>query len=194
MVREERAVVVEKEAKRRVEKRLLSLVLSPEGMRRETMQKLRRGELDDLVVEVELRDRPPVVEVLGPMASEEMGRNIQEALTGLIGQESRRRSISVSEAKRQFMEEEIEQLIDMAEVVSEALKRVETTGIVFIDEIDKIASAEVNRSGAEVSREGVQRDLLPIVEGAAVSTRYEYGAYRSYSFCGCWCISRGSSF
>jgi len=172
MVREERAVVVEKEAKRRVDKRLLDLVLSPSGTRRETMQKLRRGELDDLVIEVEQRDRPPVVEVLGPMASEEMGRSIQEALTGLVGQESRCRSISVSEARRQFMAEETEQLIDMAEVVSEALKRVETTGIVFIDEIDKIASADVNRGGAEVSREGVQRDLLPIVEGAAVSTRY----------------------
>ena len=172
MVREERAVMVEKEAKRRVDKRLLDLVLPPGGTRRETMQKLRRNELDHLVVEVEQRDRPPVVEVLGPMASEEMGRSIQEALTGLVGQESHRRSISVSEARRQFMGEETEQLIDMAEVVSEALKRVETTGIVFIDEIDKIASADANRGGAEVSREGVQRDLLPIVEGAAVSTRY----------------------
>ena len=172
MVREEWVAVVEKEAKRRVDKRLLDLVLPPGGTRRETMQKLRRNELDHLVVEVEQRDRPPVVEVLGPMASEEMGRSIQEALTGLVGQESRRRSISVSEARRQFMGEETEQLIDMAEVVSEALKRVETTGIVFIDEIDKIASADANRGGAEVSREGVQRDLLPIVEGAAVSTRY----------------------
>ena len=136
------------------------------------MQKLRRGELDDIVVKVEPRDHPLLVEVLGPMASEEMGRNAQEALMGLVGRESRRHSIYVSEARRQFMGEEIEQLIDMAEVVSEALKRVETTGIVFMDEIDKITSADVNRGGAEVSREGVQRDLLPIVEGAAVSTRY----------------------
>ena len=172
MVREEWAVVVEKEARRRVEKRLLDLVLSPDGTRRETMQKLRRGELDDIVVKVEPRDHPLLVEVLGPMASEEMGRNAQEALMGLVGRESRRHSIYVSEARRQFMGEEIEQLIDMAGVVPEALKRVKTTGIVFMDEIDKITSADVNRGGAEVSREGVQRDLLPIVEGAAVSTRY----------------------
>ena len=98
MVRQERAALVEKEAKRRVDKRLLDLVLPPDGTRRETMQKLRRGELDKHVVEVEQRDRPPVVEVFGPMASEEMGRNIQEALTGIVGQESRRRSISVGEA------------------------------------------------------------------------------------------------
>lgn len=172
MVRQERAALVEREAKRCVDKRLLELVLPSGGTRRDTMRKLRKGELDDLVVEVEQRERPPVVEVFGPMASEEMGRNLQEVLTGIVGQENRRRSISVREARRQFMQEETEQLIDMAEVISEAIERAESMGIVFIDEIDKIASGDVNRSGVEVSREGVQRDLLPIVEGAAVSTRY----------------------
>ncbi len=172
MVRQERAVEVEREATRRVENRLLDLLSLDGQSRRLTRQQLRRGELDDRAVEIEVRDRAPVVEVFGPMASEEMGRSLQEAISGMVGQDSRRRSVTVREARRQLMVEEIDELIDMAEVVAEAVARAETMGIVFIDEIDKIASGDTGRGGAEVSREGVQRDLLPIVEGAAVSTRY----------------------
>ncbi len=172
MVRQERAVEVEREATRRVENRLLDLLSLDGQSRRLTRQQLRRGELDDRAVEIEVRDRAPVVEVFGPMASEEMGRSLQEAISGMVGQDSRHRSVTVREARRQLMVEEIDELIDMAEVVAEAVARAETMGIVFIDEIDKIASGDTGRGGAEVSREGVQRDLLPIVEGAAVSTRY----------------------
>ncbi len=172
MVRQERAVEVEREATRRVENRLLDLLSLDGRSRRLTRQQLRRGELDDRAVEIEVRDRAPVVEVFGPMASEEMGRSLQEAISGMVGQDSRHRSVTVREARRQLMVEEIDELIDMAEVVAEAVARAETMGIVFIDEIDKIASGDTGRGGAEVSREGVQRDLLPIVEGAAVSTRY----------------------
>ncbi len=172
MVRQERAVEVEREATRRVENRLLDLLSLDGRSRRLTRQQLRRGELDDRAVEIEVRDRAPVVEVFGPMASEEMGRSLQEAISGMVGQDSRRRSVTVREARRQLMVEEIDELIDMAEVIAEAVARAETMGIVFIDEIDKIASGDTGRGGAEVSREGVQRDLLPIVEGAAVSTRY----------------------
>ena len=172
MVRQERAVEVEREATRRVENRLLDLLSLDGQSRRLTRQQLRRGELDDRAVEIEVRDRAPVVEVFGPMASEEMGRSLQEAISGMVGQDSRHRSVTVREARRQLMVEEIDELIDMAEVVAEAVARAETMGIVFIDEIDKIASGDTGRGGAEVSREGVQHDLLPIVEGAAVSTRY----------------------
>ena len=172
MVRQERAVEVEREATRRVDNRLLDLLSLDGQSRRLTRQQLRRGELDDRAVEIEVRDRAPVVEVFGPMASEEMGRSLQEAISGMVGQDSRHRSVTVREARRQLMVEEIDELIDMAEVVAEAVARAETMGIVFIDEIDKIASGDTGRGGAEVSREGVQRDLLPIVEGAAVSTRY----------------------
>ncbi len=171
MVQQERAALVQKEAQRRAETRLLDL-LAADGSRRAMRQKLRRGEFDDEVVEVENREGPPIVEVFGPMASEEVNRSLQEALAGLAAQDGRRRSVSVREARKQFVQDETERLIDMAEVVAEAIERAETLGIVFVDEIDKIASGETGRGGAEVSREGVQRDLLPIVEGAAVSTRY----------------------
>jgi len=172
MVRQERAAQVEKQALRRVEKHLLDLLADGNKERKILRQQLRKGELDEQLVELDVRERPPVVEVFGPMvAAEEVSRNLQDALSGLANQDGRKRKVSVSEARRQLLQDEIEQLVDMSAVVAEAVTRAEQMGIVFVDEIDKIAS-EAGRVGAEVSREGVQRDLLPIVEGAAVSTRY----------------------
>jgi ATP-dependent HslUV protease ATP-binding subunit HslU len=172
MVRQERAAKVEKQALRRVEKRLLDQLADSSAERKLLREQLRKGELDEKLVELDVRERPPIVEVFGPMAAtEEISRNLQDALSGLVAQDGRKRKVSVNEARRQLLQEEIEQLVDMSTVIVEAVARAEQMGIVFVDEIDKIAS-EAGRGGAEVSREGVQRDLLPIVEGAAVSTRY----------------------
>ncbi len=172
MVRQERATQVEKQALRRVEKRLLEQLAESGAERKALRQPLRQGELDEQLVELDVRERPPIVEVFGPVAAtEEVSRSLQDALSGLVAQDSRKRKVPVREARRQLLQEEIEQLIDMSAVMADAIVRAEQMGIVFVDEIDKIAS-EAGRVGAEVSREGVQRDLLPIVEGAAVSTRY----------------------
>lgn len=172
MVRQERAAQVEKQALRRVEKRLLELLAESGAERKVLRQPLRKGELDEQLVELDVRERPPIVEVFGPVAAtEEVSRSLQDALSGLTSQDSRKRKVSVREARRQLLQEEIEQLVDMSAVIADAVVRAEQMGIVFVDEIDKIASQE-GRTGAEVSREGVQRDLLPIVEGAAVLTRY----------------------
>lgn len=172
MVREERAAQVEKQALRRVEKYLLDLLAASSAERKALRQRLRKGELEEQIVELDVRDRPPIVEVFGPVAAtEEVSRSLQDALSGLSSQDGRKRKVPVREARRQLLQEEVEQLVDMSAVIVDAVARAEQMGIVFVDEIDKIASQE-GRTGAEVSREGVQRDLLPIVEGAAVSTRY----------------------
>ena len=172
MVRQEREAQVEKQALRRVEKRLLELLAESGAERKVLRQPLRKGELDEQLVELDVRERPPIVEVFGPVAAtEEVSRSLQDALSGLTSQDGRKRKLPVREARRQLLQEEVEQLVDMSAVIADAVVRAEQMGIVFVDEIDKIASPE-GRAGAEVSREGVQRDLLPIVEGAAVLTRY----------------------
>ncbi len=177
MVRQEHARGVEAQAARRVEKRLLDLLVNEMADRKELRRKLKKGELDECTVNVEMRDRSPVVEVFAPVAAAaEMSRNIQEALSGLGGGESHSRLLSVREARRQLLHEEVEQLVDMDAVVAEAISRAEELGIVFIDEIDKVVGDSA-RQGPEVSREGVQRDLLPIIEGSVVATRY--GAART---------------
>ncbi len=133
---------------------------------------LREGKLDNRLVELEVREKNfPTIEVAGPQGVEEMGINMKDMLGNLFQGRTKRRRMRVDEATEYFVQEEEERLIDMDTVSRAALERVETSGIIFLDEIDKIAGRE-SGSGPDVSREGVQRDILPIVEGTSVNTRY----------------------
>src|SRR5438128_586719 len=133
---------------------------------------LRSGKLDNRLVEVEVREKSfPTIEFAGPMGVEEMGINMKDMLGNLFQGRTKRRKMRVDEAMEYLMQEEEERLIDMDAVARAALERVESSGIIFLDEIDKIAGRESGH-GPDVSREGVQRDILPIVEGTAVNTRY----------------------
>ncbi len=135
---------------------------------------LRNGDLDDREVEIEVSaDQSPMLQVFGPMGLEEMGMNIQEMFGNLGPKRSKKRRVKVQEALELLTKEEAQKLIDMDKVTQEALERVQQSGIVFIDEIDKVAARSgSSRSGPDVSREGVQRDLLPIVEGSNVTTKH----------------------
>ncbi|MGZ8844239.1 MAG: ATP-dependent protease ATPase subunit HslU [Pyrinomonadaceae bacterium] len=133
---------------------------------------LRSGKLDNRLVEMEVREKSfPTIELAGPMGVEEMGINMKDMLGNLFQGRSKRRKMRVDEAMEYLMQEEEERLIDMDAVARAALERVESSGIIFLDEIDKIAGRESGH-GPDVSREGVQRDILPIVEGTTVNTRY----------------------
>lgn len=135
---------------------------------------LRKGDLDAREIEIEVSaDQSPMLQVFGPMGLEEMGMNIQEMFGNLGPRRSKKRRVNVQEALELLTKEEAQKLIDMDKVTQEALERVQQSGIVFIDEIDKVAvRSGSNRGGPDVSREGVQRDLLPIVEGSNVTTKH----------------------
>lgn len=142
-----------------------------ERTRAKFREKLLRGDLDDREVEVEVTDTgTPMMQVFGPMGMEEMGMNLQDLLGGM-GRKRKKRRVRVAEAKDLLAAEEATKLIDMDAVQREAIRRAEQSGIIFIDEIDKVASRS-ERGGPDVSREGVQRDLLPVVEGSTVTTKY----------------------
>jgi len=178
---------VEARAREMAEERLLDLLLPParpggfgaaheSGAVQETREKLRArlrdGALDERTVEVEVAQRTlPMVDLMGGHGMEEMQDNLKEMLGNLLPQRTRRRKVKVHEARRILTQEEADKLVDKEEVTSEAVSRVENSGIVFLDEVDKIAGRE-GVHGPDVSREGVQRDLLPIVEGSTVSTKY----------------------
>jgi ATP-dependent HslUV protease ATP-binding subunit HslU len=133
---------------------------------------LRSGKLDNRLVELEVREKNfPVIELAGPQGVEEMGINMKDMLGNLFQGRTKRRKMRVDEAMEYLMQEEEERLIDMDQVARAAIDRVENSGIIFLDEIDKIAGRESGH-GPDVSREGVQRDILPIVEGTTVNTRY----------------------
>ncbi len=135
-------------------------------------QKLMDGKLDDRLIELNVDAEPnAMMQIFSPIGIEEMGINIQELLGPMMPQKKKKRRLSVSEALIVLQQEETQKLIDMDEVVTEAIHRVEETGIVFLDEIDKIAG-EDSGNGPDVSREGVQRDLLPVIEGTNVITKY----------------------
>jgi ATP-dependent HslUV protease ATP-binding subunit HslU len=139
-------------------------------------QMLRDGKLDERVVEFTVQESQsmPMIEVMGPSTGmDEMQNNLKDAFSKMFPGKKKKRKMKIPEAFETLTKEEVERLVDMDKVVKEALKRTEESGIVFLDEIDKIASRSGGGShGPEVSREGVQRDLLPIVEGATVSTKY----------------------
>jgi len=141
--------------------------------REKLREKLKQGKLDQRHIEIELpEDRFPTVEIFTPAGIEELGFNFQEMFSGMIPKKTKKRKVSVGEAQRILTQEEVSRLVDMEEVISTALERVENSGIIFVDEIDKIVGEKVKGAGPDVSREGVQRDLLPIVEGTNVMTKY----------------------
>jgi ATP-dependent HslUV protease ATP-binding subunit HslU len=147
-----------------------------QAQRERSREKLRKlladGKLEDRKVEVETsQTRMPFIEVLSPMGFEDMDINMSEMLEEMMPKRKKRRQVTVSEARRILLQEELAKLVDMDEVVNEAVYRTENSGIVFLDEIDKIAGEKVT-GGPDVSREGVQRDLLPVVEGSNVQTKY----------------------
>jgi ATP-dependent HslUV protease ATP-binding subunit HslU len=149
-----------------------------ERTREKFRQKLRDGELDDREIEIEVRksNRSPMMQVFGPQGGmEEMGINLQDMLGNLGGQKKTKRTVPIEEARKILLDEESEKLIDHDAAVQEALERVQKQGIVFIDEIDKVVESSGNGKGGggpDVSRQGVQRDMLPIVEGSNVSTKH----------------------
>jgi ATP-dependent HslUV protease ATP-binding subunit HslU len=194
MVREEKLDEVAERAEQSAEERLLDLLLPPttsasssdeaevssESQRREqalrTRDKLRAqlrdGKLDQGLVEVEVRERStPSFEIITNQGVEEMDVNVKDMLSGMFGQQKKKRKMTVAEAFDYLIQEEEGRLIDMDQVTRLAVDRVEQMGILFVDEIDKIAGREGGH-GPDVSREGVQRDILPIVEGTTVNTRY----------------------
>jgi len=147
----------------------------PEAKAREVvLRKLRSGDLDDREVEMNVRDTPamPTMQVFSNTGVEEMGIQLQELFGRMMPQKSKRRSLTVAEARTILEQEELANLVDMDLVTRRAKDRVENHGIVFLDEIDKIAGRGSHASGPDVSREGVQRDILPIVEGSTVTTKY----------------------
>ena len=181
MVREERLDEVADRAELQAEEKLLDLLMPPqpentdsnEKSREKLRERLREGKLDERMVEIDVKDRAPTFEIAASQGIEEMGINIKEMLPGLFGQRTRKRRMRVAEALDYLIQEEEQRLIDMEQVTRIALERVETSGIVFLDEIDKIAGREAGH-GPDVSREGVQRDILPIVEGTTVNTRHGF--------------------
>lgn len=199
LVEKERKAVVEEKAKVAVEEIILDALIPPlkntqrtsvvaiEG--EETMpesddelnqrtrdrfrEKIRNGELEDRKIEIDVKQSAnPGVGVMGPGMDEASMMNIQEMISGMMPKRSKKRKVTIAEARKLLLEEEASKLIDFDEVKEEAISRAENAGIIFIDEIDKVASSGANSSGADVSRQGVQRDLLPIVEGSVVNTKY----------------------
>jgi ATP-dependent HslUV protease ATP-binding subunit HslU len=135
-------------------------------------QLLRDGQLEQREVEIEVSQTAPMFEMMTPQGAPEGMENFTDMLKDMLPKRSKRRTVKVSEARRVLLEQEYEKLIDHEDVTADALERVEKLGIIFLDEIDKIAGARGEHSGPDVSREGVQRDLLPIVEGSNVPTKY----------------------
>ena len=197
MVREEKLEDVSDKAELNAEERLLDILLPPpaprpsessqagfvlEGVtssgdsqsrtREKLRQQLREGKLDERTVEIDVRERNfPSFEIISNQGVEEMDVNIKDMLPNIFGQRTKTRKMKVNEAFEYLIQEEEQRLIDMDQVTRIAIDRVEDSGIIFLDEIDKIAGRESGH-GPDVSREGVQRDILPIVEGTTVNTRY----------------------
>jgi ATP-dependent HslUV protease ATP-binding subunit HslU len=200
MIREEKLEDVADKAELNAEERLLDILLPPitprpadsspsatggvvidasttltessSRTREKLRQQLREGKLDDRTVEIETRERNfPSFEIISNQGVEEMDVNLKDMLPNIFGQRTKKRKMKVNEAFEYLIQEEEQRLIDMEQVTRTAIDRVENSGIIFLDEIDKIAGRESGH-GPDVSREGVQRDILPIVEGTTVNTRY----------------------
>jgi ATP-dependent HslUV protease ATP-binding subunit HslU len=180
MVRDEKLDEIGDRAEAAAENRLLDLLLPPNPenpdestkSRDKLRERLRAGKLDERMVELEVKDRGPQVEIAGSNF-EDMGINIKELIPAMFGSRSKKRNMRVEDALEYLIQEEEQKLIDMDLVTRIALERVESNGIIFLDEVDKIAGREGGH-GPDVSREGVQRDILPIVEGTTVNTRYGF--------------------
>jgi len=200
MVKSEKTAEVQKKAEYHAEERILDILLPPvktknggaasqaqlgfatqdEGetadnfKTREKFRKLlREGKLDNRTIEVDVSgEGMPIMHVMGPLGLDDLGVNLQDLFSNVMPKKIKKRKMTVKEARVVLVNEEANKLIDMDSVIKEAITRVQEYGIVFIDEIDKIAGSHSKSSGPDVSREGVQRDLLPIVEGCSVTTKY----------------------
>jgi ATP-dependent HslUV protease ATP-binding subunit HslU len=189
MVREERFQEVRQKAEQNAEERLLDMLLPPSrpagieeeasaagdpasDTRERLRAQLREGRLDQRSVEIEVRERSfPSFEIIAGSSVEEIDINVKDMLPGLFQGRTRKRRMRIPEAREHLIQEEQQKLVDMESVARAAVERVEQAGIIFVDEIDKIAGREGGQ-GPDVSREGVQRDILPIVEGTTVNTKY----------------------
>ena len=188
LVRQEKMERKQEAAKEMVEERLLDLLLPPlesekdasEGKastnptREKFRKKLRSGVLNERMVELDVSERPSgaVMEFMPVSMNDNMDMNIRDMLSNMMPKQSKRRRVNIEDARKILQQEEVSKLIDMDEVIREAVTRVEQSGIVFLDEVDKVASRRSHSHGPDVSREGVQRDLLPIVEGSTVNTKH----------------------
>jgi ATP-dependent HslUV protease ATP-binding subunit HslU len=198
MVKEEKAVSHQQKAQKAAVERLLDLLVGPIPRKNrraspvpdgaplpgpdeiesatKTRDKFREmllaGKLDEREVEIDAPQRTfPIIEVFSPQGIEELGVNFQEMFSGMMPKRTKRRKMNVRDAYHFLISEELDRLVNMDEVIAEALERVQESGIIFVDEIDKIVGGD-GKAGPDVSREGVQRDILPIVEGSAVMTKY----------------------
>ncbi len=197
MVKQERMEEVKEKAQNLADERVLDILIGPEKksahkssiisnqeINYETEQPkksarefyrdlLAKGQLDDRIIEFDVQadTSGPVMQILGPFGPDDLGINLQEMLGNILPKKTKKKKMTIKEARIYFREEEAKKLIDMDAIIKEAIYRVENTGIIFIDEIDKIAGPP-SKVGPDVSREGVQRDLLPIVEGSTVNTKY----------------------
>lgn len=193
MVKREKAIDVAERASRQADERVLDILLPPivrrgrgqdsaelveartkwERTREKLRDQLKTGLLDGKLIEVETPNgRYPVVEVFSPWGMEELGVNVQEIFSGMMPKKTKKRRVTVDEARRLLAAEETNKLVDMDDVISLAIDRAQTSGIIFVDELDKVAGDRSKSGGPDVSREGVQRDILPIVEGTNVMTKY----------------------
>jgi len=185
MVKKEQSEEVIEKARLMAEERLLDILLPQrktprtqeseevtDGSREKLRAQFKAGKLNDRVVEIEVSDRAlPVIEIFSASGLEEMDMQIRDMFGNLLPKKTKKRKMQVQEAYTYLVQEESKKLIDMDKVVKDAIERVEQSGIIFLDEIDKIASRD-RTHGPDVSREGVQRDILPIVEGTTVTTKY----------------------
>lgn len=194
MVKEEMEQEVEEKARRYAEEKLLDLLVppapgqrpagfeasdsnasetpAPDQTREKFKQYLKEGKLDDRVVELEVQEKSgPMMEVISQPGMEEMENNLKDMLSNFMPKRKKKKKLKVPDALKALVQEEAEKLIDQDKVIQEAIDRAQQNGIIFIDEIDKITGRQ-GMQGPDVSREGVQRDLLPIVEGSAVNTKY----------------------
>ncbi len=176
LVRDEEAVKVRASAERIAEERLLDALFPRPGegtdaTRERLREKLRAGELEEREVEIETQERAgPTLEIFSPQGVEEMGFNLRDLMGNMMSKGKRLRRVQVRQAREVLQDEEAHRLIDQDAVRERAIERVEESGIVFLDELDKIARRE--SWGTDVSREGVQRDLLPVIEGCSVQTKH----------------------
>lgn len=191
MVRAEKTAEVQEKAEEVAEDKILDILIPPvkkpvkaetddeeneayqNAKTREWMrEKIRKGEMDDKMIEFDTTAPQPGMQVLGPIGMDDMGMNIQDLMNNIMPKKKKKTKKPIKDAKKMIAQEEAEKLIDMDAVQREAVNRVQNSGIIFIDEIDKIAGNSGRGQGPDVSREGVQRDLLPIVEGSTVNTKY----------------------
>lgn len=191
MVRGEMTETVKKKAEAMADERILDILIPPvkkprsndekneddeafqnEKTREWMKEKLQKGELDNKMIEFDIQTPAFGMQVLSPMGMDDMGINLQEIMSSMVPKKKKKKKTPIKNARQALSQEEAQKLIDMEAVQKEALERVEDSGIVFIDEIDKIAGPNSKGNGPDVSREGVQRDLLPIVEGSSINTKY----------------------